>query len=375
LKIFYPLFIFFFALCPLLHAPCSFAEEPLLVFSYPPGATSQNPGTGEAGIHRITAGIYNEAWTFEGYTASGEIVRAAGGISEAFPWGNKPFVGASLVSPGGEMEQFHLWLDPESFRAASDRLDLSLGTGFFREAGVSPAGFPRFEIQGRAQGFGLALSVECLAPAWQPPGEGRLVFGKEKKSCWDISVPCPRARFEGTAFTSRGEKKVSGFGYIDHTYSNIRILEFARRLISYRVHLPEFSLNFLEIETTPKFGGRPIEILVLADGRRVRYFPLVKVIKQNYARDEQNKYEYPQTLKITGEDGPDRIEITLKVKRFLNSSDGLANLNRAERAIVKMLGIRPVGYSLAHEAVIFLTLGGKTRELTSSSFHSMLILD
>jgi len=365
----------FWTLCSLPFAPGVKAEEPIQVFSYPPEAVSQIPEPGEAGIHRITGGIYNEAWTFEGYTSSGEIVRTAGGISEAFPWGNKPFTGASILTPDSWTEFFHLWLKPDEFRAASDRLDLSLGTGFFREAGVSAAGFPLYKIQAREKGFGLALSVECLAPAWQPPGEGRLVFGNEKNNYWDISVPCPRARFEGTAFTSRGEKKISGFGYIDHTYSNLRILEFVRRITSYRVHLPEFSLNFLEIETTPKFGSRPISLLVLADSQKTRSFSEVKVRQEQPARDEQYGYSYPKIFKITALDGLDRIEIILKARRIIISSDGLANLNRAERAIVKMLGIKPVGYNFANEAEVKLTLGGKTQEFKSQSFHSMLILD
>lgn len=376
MKFFFPIFIFFSTLCPLLFAPGpgAGAEEPILIFPHPPGITSTLPSARDFGIHQIREGIYNEIWTFEGYTDEGEIIRSAIGISEAFPWGSTPVFSASLLKPNGVIQQFNLRSGKEEFRAAEEWLDLSIRQSSFRGP-IGTGNKNTFQLKIQEKDFGLSLNLICLSPGWQPPGEGRLIFGQGKKGFWDLSVLCPRTRFEGQVTTSAGPRPVNGWGYIDHTYSNIRILDFSRSWISYRVHFLGFSLNFLEITATPKYGNRAIPLLALVNDNQTRVFPEVKVVREEIIRDEKTGYDYPRVLKIEARDGADRININLMVKNTTNRSDGLANLNAAERTFIKMFGIRPVGYTFSNEAEIKLTLGGKTQGFKPSSFHSMLILD
>jgi len=374
LKFFFPIFIFLSTLCALLFAPSASADEPILTFPHPPGITSTLLSARDFGTHQIREGIYNEIWTFEGYTDEGEIIRSAIGISEAFPWGSTPVFSASLLKPDGTIQQFNLRSEKEEFRAAEEWLDLSIRQSFFRGP-IGTGNKNTFQLKIQEKDFGLSLNLICLSLGWRPPGEGRLIFGREKKSYWDISVLCPRTRFEGQIITPAGPRSVKGWGYIDHTYSNIRILEFSRSWISYRVHFLGFSLNFLEITATPKYGNRAIPLLALVNDNGTRLFPEVKVTREEIVRDEKTGYYYPQVLKIEARDGADRININLRVKNTTNRSDGLANLNSAERTFIKMFGIRPVGYTFANEAEIKLTLDGKTQEFKPASFHSLLIIN
>ena len=351
----------------------AWADEPVFVFPHPPGVTSTLLSARDFGIHPVREGVYNEIWTFEGYTDEGEIIRAAIGISEAFPWGSTPVFSASLLKPDGTIQQFNLRSGQEEFRAAEEWLDLSIRQSSFRGP-IGTGNKNTFQLKIQEKDFGLSLNLICLSLGWQPPGEGRLIFGQGKKGFWDLAVLCPRTRFDGQVTTPAGPRPVKGWGYIDHTYSNIRILEFSRSWISYRVHFLGFSLNFLEITATPKYGNRAIPLLVLVNESGTHLFPEVKVTKTDIVRDEKTGYDYPRVLRMEARDGADRISINLKVKNTTNRSDGLASLNTAERTFIKMFGIRPVGYTFANEAEIKLTLDGKTQEFKSPSFHSLLII-
>ncbi|MDD5222968.1 MAG: hypothetical protein PHE84_03185 [bacterium] len=327
----------------------------------------------DLGIHRVQKGVYSEVWTFEGYTELGEIIRAAVGISEAFPWGSKPVLTAGILKLDGQLLKFNFRPEKEDLRAAEEGMDISLRQSSFQ--GPSVTGRRNmFELKIQEKELGIFLNLTCLSPGWKPPGDGRLVFGKDQKSYWAISVPCPRVSFEGRVTSATGMKFVKGWGYIDHSYSNIRILDFSRRWISYRVHMPELSLNFLEITATPKYGGQDIALLAMADRNGTRVFPEVKVIHEQMLRDKQTGYEYPKIIRIEARDGNDRINIRLRVQGTINREDGLADLKAAERAIIRMFGISPVGFTFTNMADIKLTLNGKTQDLYSPGIHSLLVI-
>lgn len=348
--------------------------EPFFAFPPSPGASSGLPSPEDVGIHMDMKGILNEIWTLEGYTDDGEVVRAALGFSEGIPWGSNPFVTASFLETDGTLYQTNIRGKREEFTASRAGLNLVLGGNYFREK-KDADGTARYSLKIHEQGFSLSLDLTCLSPGWNPPGDGQILFGKDREIFWDLSVTCPRLRFEGNVRTEKIDKPIRGWAYSDHTYTNARIIAFSKKWTSFRSHHPDLSINFFEMITPERFGKRPVRLLVLADANRAYHFPEIKVIEEDVREDGETGYRYPGIMNISASDGPDRVEVRLELKAVLNRANSVDTLNWAQAAVVRILGFKPVGYTFSHEGFVRVTRQGKTREYPATQFHSMLVLD
>ena len=348
------------------------AGEPIFVFPSYLGEIS-DPSPRDFGIHLGEKGLLNEIWTIEGYTDEGEVVRAAIGLSEAIVRKNNAFVTASFLKPDGSLQQFNFQKKRSAFEASPEGLDLKLENNYFRDAGDTKTG-NSYRLHIGEENFVLSLELNCLSPAWNPPGRGRIIFGKDQKLFWDLSITCPRIRFEGRIRTPDDDKEIKGWAYSDHTYSNARIIEFSREWTSFRFHGPEMSVNYFQLVTPEKFGGVPVNFLILAGPHGVVYFPRVKVDEGIHLIDEVTGYRYPGVLDIVASEGSSRVIIHLEAKKILKRADTLDSLNWAQRAVVKLLGFDPAGFTLSHEGTVKISYEGKNYQYRANQFHSMLVL-
>lgn len=88
---------------------------------------------------------------------------------------------------------------------------------------------------------------------WRP-GNGRFQFGG-KDSFFSWIVPQPRAKVQGKIVIQGEKKRVNGWGYHDHNWGTVSLLDTVSKWSWGRMYLEDYTCVFADIHLSTRYGG------------------------------------------------------------------------------------------------------------------------
>ena len=172
----------------------------------------------EDGIRTDPAENTFEWWYFDASFTDGSTAVIVFSTKNILRPGGKADPGVSIVITTGKGNKITVSDNPgmENFMASRETVDVQIGNSYVRgDLSQCIIHFEKDEIEAD-----LILTSE--APSWRP-GSGKIYFDQEKKDYFAWLAAIPYGRIEGS-LTYNGEKiDVTGTGYHDHNWGNVRL--------------------------------------------------------------------------------------------------------------------------------------------------------
>ncbi len=150
----------------------------------------------------------------------------------------------------------------ENFTSSTSRLDVTLGNSFAK------GDLSGCQLHFEKDGTGVDLHLISKAPAWRP-GTGISYYGAKKTKYFAWLAAIPYGIAEGTLHYKGKSVKVSGTGYHDHNWGNIRLDKIKTQWYWGRARINTYTLIFAQMLTAPQYGSQEIPVFYLAKGNRI----------------------------------------------------------------------------------------------------------
>ncbi len=222
----------------------------------------------------------------------------------------KPEPGVNLVITDPRGHKFSVSDNPgeKNFTSSTSNLDVTVGDSFVK--GDLSGCHLHFE----KDGTGVDLHLISKAPAWRPGTgvSGVSYYGAKKTKYFAWLVAIPYGIAEGTLHYNGKTVKVSGTGYHDHNWGNIRLDKIKTQWYWGRARIGDYTLIFVQMLTTPKYGSKKIPVFYLAKGNKI-------LSSNNYTftftptqwKRHSGGRDYPEKIKINVKQS--NMDVTIKI--------------------------------------------------------------
>ena len=201
----------------------------------------------------------------------------------------------------------------------------------------------------------VSVQMQALAPAFRPK-DGRLPDPKDKKDFYDFMLMIPRAK----ATVTIGEVTLSGYGSLDHSYTNTGFHKVSRHWLRSTYHDNEVSLLFAANQLA---DGTSVGWLAIADNAGHHYAgaDLTTVLGSPLADTKKSGYKTFQSITMKSTKG-DGVALSAEGLNLQGRQDMLADLNAFEAFVVRRIS-DPMRYSMRGPVNITWPAGPTRREV------------
>ncbi len=163
----------------------------------------------------------------------------------------------------------------------------------------------KYRIHFENEGITADLNLVSKAPPWRP-GSGKLYFGRhrEKYFAWLAAVPYGLA--EGKITMDGRTERVTGTGYHDHNWGNVRLDKVMTQWYWGRARIDNYTLVFSQMLTSPRYGSENIPVFYLAENDKI-----ISSQNSSFTLSSSNRIRHRG-----GRDYPEQINIRVKDKDF-----------------------------------------------------------
>ncbi|HVP22782.1 MAG TPA: hypothetical protein VMS77_02570 [Conexivisphaerales archaeon] len=317
-------------------------------------------------IHR--KGMY-EWWYFDAHFETGETLVVFFYAANPNPGaGGKPGVEIVLLRPDGRRTQRFVPCSMSDFAASSVGADVRIG-GDYVKATQLPGELPVYEVRADEGDLGCRLTFRAEVNGWKP-GTGVSQFGKLGTFAW--VVPFARASVEGTIVDGDRTLQVKGVGYHDHNWLDFPFQSIIDYWMWGRIYSQHYTVSYAFIQCNEKVGNHAVKVLMLANGREVELSTgEFEFGKENFEYNPKAKHRYPRRITISV---PDKLEITLDVKKVLEAQDMLESFSLPLRLIARhLLRLRPGYFRLESAFEIDVTSDGAKNRERGTALHEIVL--
>lgn len=216
-----------------------------------------------------------------------------------------PEVNLVITDPNGN--KFSVSDNPgkKNFTSSTSKLDIKLGNSFVK------GDLSGCQLYFKKDGTGVDLHLISKAPAWRP-GTGISYYGTKKTNYFAWLAAIPYGIAEGTLRYNGKTVKVSGTGYHDHNWGNIRLDKIKTQWYWGRARINDYTLIFAQMLTAPKYGSKEIPVFYLAKGNRILSGNNYKFTftPAQWKRDSGGR-DYPEKIKINVKQSD--MDVTIKI--------------------------------------------------------------
>ncbi len=173
-----------------------------------------------------------------------------------------PEVNLVITDPSGSKYSASDTPGKEYFSASKTGLDVRIGSSYVK--GDLSGCTVHFE----KDAISMDVNLVSKAPAWRP-GTGMQYYGKKEEYYFGWLPSIPYGEAEGTLTYNGKTAAVSGTGYHDHNWGNVRLDKVCTQWYWGRARIGDYTIIFSDILTTPKYGSVNIPVFYLARGNEI----------------------------------------------------------------------------------------------------------
>ena len=308
----------------------------------------------DLGIHLMDTSFYTENWAFLSTHEDGSAGFCNFLISRAGLGKIKPGAGATFWSKNGKVTSFEQPFEAKQLMASNTGCDISLGPH------AAKGGFGNINIHFQNEKISADLRFTSKSGPFAF-NSGKILLGNPIDA-WEWIITMPRAKVEGSFITEGRMNSVKGYGYVDHTWSNLAFFSFSTYWVSARIHGPEYSVSFIRFKGTKKMGGQYVTaLLACSDSGIVASSTNVTFRPTSWGKDAKTGYTYPQGFDASG----NGIKISTHPRELRESIDVLATLPSIERVLVQTFVTNPRVYRIAADVNVEINTANVSTSFTA----------
>ena len=174
-----------------------------------------------------------------------------------------PFVSIVITDPKGNTIEAIDSLDSGEFTASKANLDVKINNSSVK------GDITQCLIHFEKDGIEADLTFISKAPARRPPNEGKLDFDSKAGKYFAWLPAMPYAEVGGSLNYNGITTKVTGTGYHDHNWGNLRLDKVMTQWYWGRARIDDYTLIFSQMPTAPKYGSIKVPVFYLAKGNEL----------------------------------------------------------------------------------------------------------
>lgn len=249
---------------------------------------------------------------------------------------NNLIVHHTYYSPEGKVfyKKEYLPVSEMKWEIAEPRLSMGrhYWTGFY----------PEFRVFVPLEGMETSLTLDCLTPGFRP-WDGPIHYGSPKGSWYELVIPIPWARLNGTIKIDKIEKKVSGFAFQDHNIQTILFPQQCETLNSLKSFSSNRAIHFVNCLSPKDFGHKPVQwIMIIKDGQIICASDDFQIEPISWAENSSKNIKYPAQIKILSQNPELSLEGETVEAELLEIIDTSKQIPKWAKLFTNLLGAKPV---------------------------------
>jgi len=321
----------------------------------------------EDGLRTDPDGNSFEWWYFDASFSDGStavIVFFTKGIINPSGPAN-PMVNITITRPDGKIVTAGTTSD--EFHASEDECNVQIGNSSVE------GDLRNYRVFFESEDISADLCFESLVPPWRP-GAGKTYYSRDFDDYFAWLPAVPYAKVNGFLRYEGESHSVSGTGYHDHNWGNVRLTRVMTQWYWGRARVGEYTVIFSQMLTSPAYGEMRIPVFFLARGEEVLFgdeFEMT-IETSGWVMHEGGR-EYPEDLVVTVREGPNTAQIALSQPVLIHAGSLVKSLPRFTRFIAEFFA-RPYYFRFGSQVVLTLDIEGEYIEEQGTGLFEMMLL-
>ncbi len=267
--------------------------------------------------------------------------------------GTIPSVVIKITAPDGREYKDNVILKKEDAHFGKDCCDVKYGPHFIlgdlltytihvdQTGGVN--GTDGAGGTGEASNVGADLKLVSTSKPWRP-GAGGFVFDYDEKGYFTWLCAVPRGKVSGTLFYNGKKHHVTGEGYHDHQWGNMKHNTTWDHWIWGRQNFGDYALVLFDIGTQKKFDYERLSMMFLEDKNGNIVLEDLETPKCRLSEEYQEKLSgkmYPKEIQYVFKQGAKSLSYNIRQKEELESRDAASSVPKPIQWVLKMKGMHP----------------------------------
>lgn len=194
---------------------------------------------------------------------------------------------------------------------------------------------------GEASDVAADLMLVSTSKPWRP-GAGGFAFGESGYFTWLCAMP--RARVSGTLYYNGQEHTVTGAGYHDHQWGNMKHNATWDHWIWGRQDFGDYAMLVFDIGTQGKYGYQRLPMMFLEDKDGNLVMEDLSVPECSFLEEYCEKLSgkmYPKKIQYVFKQGEKTVRYTIEQSYELESRDPTKQLSKPLQLLLKLKKMHP----------------------------------
>ncbi len=288
--------------------------------------------TWEDGMRTNPAGNEFEWWYFDASFTDGSTAVIVFSTKNILRPAGKADPEVSIVITRSSGDKITVFDNPgiKYFEASDEFLDVKISSSYVK------GDLSRCFVHFSRDNIEADLTFTSKTPSWRP-GSGKIYFDQKKEKYFAWLPAIPFGNVEGTLKYDGKEIKVTGTGYHDHNWGNVRLDKVMAQWYWGRARINDYTLIFSQMLTSPKYGSIKVPVFYIAKGNDILSssnfgfsFTPSSWSKHSGGRD------YPEKIMLNVKQKEMEISIIITDPVFIEAKDLLEDLPWIVRGIIKI---------------------------------------
>lgn len=356
----------------LLMGMSALAAEPVKLFFEDDGSPGKVHAltSKDQGLHPDEGFFYNEAYFIIAISDSGYYGYVTFLVSNSGVTPKTPGMSFTIVTPERKRLVRDVDFKPEELKMAGDHLELGLKDNVFKETKDGVA------VKVAADNLGIELTFVNRVPGFVL-GNGKAVFGQEKKDVFYINYLGPRPEFTGKFIVDGKEIPVKGWGYMDHSVTTSNPGDFQKVWHNFKFHADTHTV-LISSFTSPERFEKGFSLAVVTDTSKVLCTATDVRVKEEEVKNESESgkpYANRVSYEVVGDQC--RVRAVIDTSNPTEKFDVLAKLDqkwwgKAAKVAINTFLAKPWYFRAVAPVEVELEIGGKTEKVKGTAFNEII---
>jgi len=217
------------------------------------------------------------------------------------------------------------------------------------------------------------LNFISKAPAWRP-GDGKMYFDSSYKKYFAWLPSVPYADITGSLTYNGTTKEVTGSGYHDHNWGNVRLNDVITQWYWGRAHIGDYTTIFSETLTSSKYGKTKAPVFYLAKGGKILSSDSFKMKSTpSQWTTHSGGREYPEKMVIEIQQKKGKLVLTLSKSRIIEARSLIDNMPSFVQFFIRLFS-NPYYFRFNTDMSIAGSINGQKLNESGSAIFEMMHL-